>query len=974
MQQHFDPSANAHVTRDANGTVRDLLHVEEPFTSTAGTALLAAREYLDKFGSLLGISAPELANFTLPPETSPTRAGIEYRFGQEKPQFDTTTVVFEQTCFGLPVWEAGVAVHMRQQPFVVLSAQSSRHASVSAEMPSDKALARLHKLDPKQLAKSLGLDQSKDCDPSSLTVLRQRLVIYRYDETRRMPQEDPPQAQAASVGTVQHTPHPSLPLPPLPETIQPGKHYVAAELIFTLAWREIKNLAWRAIVDVETLAVLHLRAFIDNVSGLVFKEDPITSNAGPLPGATGAELNGVRSSQLLADLDPPAGGIYSLTGERVSVIEIVLPAVAPPTEPAGTNFDYNARTNDFAAVNAYYHCDRFFRLVQDLGFDLGTYFTGTVFPSLVDHRGRYGSLDGVEINAYCQGNGMFGIDHTAFMLADVGDVVNPMGLACDWRVVLHELGGHGILYNHVNSANFGFAHSAGDSFAAVLNDPETRAPDRFQTFPWVYGVVARRHDRDVTAGWAWGGAMDFGSYSSEQILCTTHFRIYRSIGGDAGEVAARKYAARHTAYLMLRAIGSLTQPTNPGSAALYASALITADMGNWTSEDLVGSVYWKVIRWAFEKQGLYQPPGAPVPVVSEGAPPEVDVYIDDGRAGEYAFVPNFWETADIWNRHGPDGGLEHQTPRRCEKNHAYVRIKNRGTKPAKRVRVHAYHCRPAAGLVWPDDFEPMTTESLGLPGALAPGDEVVVGPFEWMPVHDDHEGLFMRVSAPADRANSDPATGLPSAVGPTPAWRLVPADNNSALRNMVALPAAGGRCALEAAFCNRVFWAQNPFAKTARIKVQAVMPAFLSTRGWAMRFDNPGGGNFTLGPRASREVRPRLVSGREFSPAELADAGATSIVIRVLADGIVVGGLTYVLDGTLGSPDDAKKCCEPCIDDRCKKPCPCPPPPCEEPEKPECPPDPCDPPKVHCDDDGVRCVRVEIDLEPCPRKPQKGAP
>ena len=62
---------------------------------------------------------------------------------------------------------------------------------------------------------------------------------------------------------------------------------------------------------------------------------------------------------------------------------------------------------------------------------------------------------------------------------------NPMGIACDYRVVLHELGGHGVLYNHVNSANFGFAHSAGDSIAAVLNDAGSQAPDRFVTFPWV---------------------------------------------------------------------------------------------------------------------------------------------------------------------------------------------------------------------------------------------------------------------------------------------------------------------------------------------------------------------------------------------------------------------------------------------------------------------------------------------------------
>ena len=60
---------------------------------------------------------------------------------------------------------------------------------------------------------------------------------------------------------------------------------------------------------------------------------------------------------------------------------------------------------------------------------------------------------------------------------------------------------------------------------------------------------------------------------------------------------------------------------------------------NWTSEDQVGGTYWKVIRWAFEQQGLYQPPGAPTPVTSVGSPPLVDAYVDDGRHGEYQYGP-----------------------------------------------------------------------------------------------------------------------------------------------------------------------------------------------------------------------------------------------------------------------------------------------------------------------------------------------
>src|SRR5262249_44777645 len=121
----------------------------------------------------------------------------------------------------------------------------------------------------------------------------------------------------------------------------------------------------------------------------------------------------------------------------------------------------------------------------------------------------------------------------------------PLGLACDYRVVLHELGGHGTLYNHVSSANLGFSHSAGDSVAAILNDPGSQATDRFETFPWDYATVSRRHDRKPSDGWGYAGSialnpfnvtLDYGGYNNEQILCTTHFRIYQSIGGDAPDV------------------------------------------------------------------------------------------------------------------------------------------------------------------------------------------------------------------------------------------------------------------------------------------------------------------------------------------------------------------------------------------------------------------------------------------------------
>jgi len=131
---------------------------------------------------------------------------------------------------------------------------------------------------------------------------------------------------------------------------------------------------------------------------------------------------------------------------------------------------------------------------------------------------------------------------------------------------------------------------------------------------------------------------------------------------------------------------------------------------------------------------------------------------------------------------------------------------------------------------------------------------------------------------------------------------MVPCDNNQGLRAVVPVPGGGHRRALVEAFHDRHFWASNPFSKTGKVEVRAILPSFLQTRGWAVRLDNPGGGSFTLGPRGSREIKPRLIGGQTFTPAEIIAAGQVSIQLIVLVDGLVVGGITYVLDPHLERP------------------------------------------------------------------------
>ncbi len=480
MSQEYNESAKAYLDRDDKGVVRGVLHVEQYYQSTARSPQLAAQDYLEKFGGLLGIKDSELHSLGLNTEPTLTADGVEYRLWAEKTQFDTTTVTFSQSCFGLPVWQAGLAVQMKANPFRIISAQSTAHPDVDPHRPSDAALRHLDRLDDDRLAHSLGLTAvDPNFDRASLKIERKPLYVYRYEADQRVRvieelHEHPPVAGQPAHSHHYHNP----PLPPVPTEIKDGQDYVVAAVYFILGVPGMPELRWLALVEAETLCVLRLQALVASVTGLVFEQDPITANGGPPSSAGNAALNPLRSATLLKKLDPPSGGDYALVGDLVQLKDVELPTIAAPVEPIGTDFNFNARTNNFAAVNAYYHADGFFRLMQGMGFDVNVYFGGTVFPTVVDHRGwgTIASPSGDVVNAHCLGTGTYGILQTTFALADLTNVAQPLGIACDQRVVLHELSGHGTLWNNVNWPNFGFAHSAGDSVGIVLNDPRLQGP------------------------------------------------------------------------------------------------------------------------------------------------------------------------------------------------------------------------------------------------------------------------------------------------------------------------------------------------------------------------------------------------------------------------------------------------------------------------------------------------------------------
>lgn len=896
----FEISPNVHVRTDEDGTVRHLRHHQEPFLAEQAalavttTPLAIAERYVRDVADIYSIPDAELADLYAEVSDTPTSAGTRVQAAKEKAVMDTVVVSYQQTHFGLPIWEAALSVRAHREPPRITSSTSTLHYDVEVDRPDDEAIEGFAGAQPNAVRAAMKIAARRY---PGLRINSTRLLIYRYDpDARYDPAASPPRQdeddEREPVGLTEddaplETGPPTLPLPPVPDEITPGRHYIVQEILFTLALPGWGELNWRAFVEPATRAVLYLRAFVASATGCVFVTDPVTQSGSGGPTSPAATLDGLRASVTLEGLDPPAGGQQPLDGEFVALRETDNPVVTPPTRLSPFIFCDSAPTDDFAAANAYFHNDGVYRMIEQMGFDIPTYFDGTTFPVPVDHRGVVG------VNAFAHGNTAGdGMGRFRYGLADAGATVS---IASDIRIVLHEFG-HTVLWDHVNSPNFGFAHSPGDSFAVILHDPGSQAPDRFLTFPFNPTIV-RRHDRDVAAGWGWFGSQYDTQYRGEQVLSTTLFRAYRSTGGDDANVAVQRFAARYMTFLIVKAVGTLTATTSDPD--VFATALIEADEDTVGFEGHPGGAFHKVVRWSFEKQGLYQPTGAPTPVTTPGAPPDIDVYIDDGRAGEYApYLQNFWNTTDIWNRLAGDSGTAHQTPIVGVTNYLYVRVRNRGTLTATGAVVLAYHCKPGTGLVWPDDWKSMDTPAVAVPGSLAPGGTAVVGPFEWTPAIVGHECLLAVVTSPGDLSNAFTVNGS------IPHWRLVPFDNNIAQRNVAPVPGGGGGLQLVRAFLNRRFFVANPFERSAQVELDIELPDLLRKRGWGLRFASAGAGKFRLGPRAEREIAVELVEGEPVSAAELRNAAVAGATIRVLqrVDGMPVGGMDYALDPDLDEP------------------------------------------------------------------------
>lgn len=537
---------------------------------------------------------------------------------------------------------------------------------------------------------------------------------------------------------------------------------------------------WRIIVDAYSGEILLKEDEIweDDGTGMVFDPNPVVTaidNTFRDPSATiatcgfdgtpQATIDGQRVSRTLNSITL-SGGKYKLEGPFVKLRDFGAPNIAPPeeTEPA---FNYLSNNDGFEAVMVYYHVDTMQRYIQN-----------TLGINNANNRQ-------IEADAHDNGNGGGGFYSPGDKGLHFGDSGNCRpNRAEDADCIYHE-------YNHAIMDNMKPGYGPSGIPNPVTGRLESRALGEgfSDILACVYYSPEHPFQREVFEDWVFapgglrrvdGGKIYPDDWADEEhddgeIWAAALWNIYCNIGGDSASTATQMASRDELLRTMILVYFNLT--TNPN---MMDAAMAMVDENIALPE--YGGVGHKVMWDAFRLRGFWSE------FTMQG---NVDVYIDGGQNGGYEYQEVFWENQDIWNRHHPDAGTEHETPCQNILNHVYVKIKNRGSEIAQNVVVRGYNSRQSASLIWPDSWNPMITPELSPPGkTLNPGDEVIVGPFKWIP-KSGQESFLMYVSADGDLSNADPASTLSCANGPTPTDRLVRFDNNIGQRNVMAQTSDG---------------------------------------------------------------------------------------------------------------------------------------------------------------------------------------
>ena len=593
-------SPNFLIIKDADDHLLQLIHLYEPYIpeENPSDATELATQYMQDVADVYE-SSSLINDLNNTPSFEITKNFSELRLLSNVEKFYNSYFFYSQTYFGLPIWNKGMIVEVITDNMEIrLSKSSVDHNHFNITAPEEGVINNYSNINSEELRSLLNVPQGVDIiinDSSSV-------CIYQYIPNDRFMGELPYGVSLSGEYSINSVPDAHT-------NIEENEYYIVRQVFFSLDFH------WRCLIEINSGSILLMEVFCSCVNGAIMDLDPVTQGTAPSTSfnvdvVTNSQLNPYAVNVALNNLNAPdSNGYQHLRGQYARVIDPVLdvndpmlvypfpgnqltPAPFPPKEQSPYIFNYDVRTEKFAAVNSYYHVDRFLSLMVDLGLQLKpsslsqvAMLPNTDLPIRVDHR-AFESSQNTPIGGGCVGNSSntiaIGIAFAKMTLAALTQTPPPpepdyYGCASSYRLMLHELC-HVILLDHIHTPGFvGFCHSFGDTLAAILNDPYSAyAPPstsnkRFATYEWDNSGVSkgsdRRHDRDTLmySGWYWGGNKDNGSinYNAEQLLSTTFFNAYRALGGDSTNPVRRESVSRMIIATILRTVRYLVSAPPP---------------------------------------------------------------------------------------------------------------------------------------------------------------------------------------------------------------------------------------------------------------------------------------------------------------------------------------------------------------------------------------------------------------------------
>ena len=147
MRTDYDSGLKATVTWDDAGRIRGILYFDKYREMGSLRGRTAAEAYIRDIAGSFSVPPEALRSIDQPVSyLEPREQGVEYRFNEEKVSFDTVTYIYDQTYLNAPVWDAGIAVTIKEPPTRVVAATDTSQGGIDAKLPSSDALARYRQL------------------------------------------------------------------------------------------------------------------------------------------------------------------------------------------------------------------------------------------------------------------------------------------------------------------------------------------------------------------------------------------------------------------------------------------------------------------------------------------------------------------------------------------------------------------------------------------------------------------------------------------------------------------------------------------------------------------------------------------------------------------------------------------------------------------------------------------------------------